>query len=49
LATVKPGDIVDLHVTNPRTIQALPAILKGLKARGYRMVTLSQLALAAKK
>ena len=48
LATVKPGDIVDLHVTNPRTIQALPAILKGLKARGYRMVTLSQLALASK-
>ena len=48
LATVKPGDIVDLHVTNPRTIQALPAILKGLKARGYRMVTLSELALASK-
>ncbi|MDR3686514.1 MAG: polysaccharide deacetylase family protein [Coriobacteriia bacterium] len=47
LETVKPGDVVDLHVTNPRTIQALPGMLAGLKARGYRMVTLSTLALAS--
>jgi peptidoglycan-N-acetylglucosamine deacetylase len=47
LDRVRPGDVVDLHVTNPRTIEALPGILDGLKARGYRMVTLSELALAA--
>lgn len=46
LRTVRPGDIVDLHVTNPRTIEALPGILAGLKAEGFRMVTLSQLVLA---
>jgi peptidoglycan/xylan/chitin deacetylase (PgdA/CDA1 family) len=44
LDSVKPGDIVDLHVTNPKTIEALPGILAGLKARGYRMITLSELA-----
>lgn len=46
LASVQPGDIVDLHVTNPITIKALPGILAGLKARGFRMVTLSELAVA---
>jgi peptidoglycan/xylan/chitin deacetylase (PgdA/CDA1 family) len=48
LDQVKPGDVVDLHVTNPRTLDALPAILDGLNARGYRMVTLSELALASR-
>jgi peptidoglycan/xylan/chitin deacetylase (PgdA/CDA1 family) len=45
---VRPGAVVDLHVTNPRTLQALPRILKSLNARGYKMVTISELALASK-
>jgi peptidoglycan/xylan/chitin deacetylase (PgdA/CDA1 family) len=46
LDKVRPGDVVDLHVTNPRTLDALPGILGGLKARGYTTVTLTQLALS---
>jgi peptidoglycan/xylan/chitin deacetylase (PgdA/CDA1 family) len=40
------GAIVVLHITKanaPRTADALPAIVDGLRARGYRMVTLSDL------
>lgn len=44
LDKVHPGAIVDMHVTNPELLKALPSILSGLKARGYRMVTLSGLA-----
>jgi peptidoglycan-N-acetylglucosamine deacetylase len=46
LARVKPGAIIELH-ENERTAVALPKILKGLKARGYRAVTLSELAAAS--
>jgi peptidoglycan/xylan/chitin deacetylase (PgdA/CDA1 family) len=42
------GGIVVLHVTDanaPRTANALPAIITGLRDRGYRLVTLSELLL----
>ena len=37
------GSIILLHQTSPETLAALPAILDGLKARGYRFVTVSQM------
>jgi peptidoglycan/xylan/chitin deacetylase (PgdA/CDA1 family) len=40
------GAVVVLHVTKdnaPRTADALPAVIDGLQARGYRLVTLSEL------
>ena len=46
LARVKPGSIVVMHIMyGPGQIQrdALPLILEGLKARGYRAVTVSEL------
>jgi peptidoglycan/xylan/chitin deacetylase (PgdA/CDA1 family) len=41
---VRPGDVILLHQTHPESIQALPSICRTLKARGYKMVTLSKLA-----
>jgi peptidoglycan/xylan/chitin deacetylase (PgdA/CDA1 family) len=38
-----PGDIVVLNDGNEVTAEALPAILEGLVARGYRFVTVSEL------
>jgi hypothetical protein len=47
LTDVEPGDVVVLHDggDNRRdiTIEALPAIVTGLQARGYRLVTVSEL------
>lgn len=46
LGRVRPGSIVVLHVSGghaPATGQALPAIIAGLKARGYTFVTVRQL------
>ena len=46
LAGAKPGAIVVMHdniETRGQTVKALPGILEGLLARGYRMVTISQL------
>ena len=40
------GAIVVLHITKanaPRTADALPAVIDGLQARGYQLVTLSTL------
>jgi peptidoglycan/xylan/chitin deacetylase (PgdA/CDA1 family) len=40
------GGIVVLHITEanaPRTADALPAIITGLRDRGYRLVRLSEL------
>lgn len=40
------GAIVVLHITKanaPRTADALPSVIDGLRARGYRLVTLSDL------
>lgn len=41
---VRPGDVVLLHVTHPESLKALPSICAELRRRGYKMVTLSELA-----
>jgi len=44
--SVKPGSIVLLHVmfkSRAASMNAVPEIIKGLKARGYRFVTISKL------
>ena len=46
LSQVRPGSIVALHVMQANraaTLRALPAIIDGLKARGYRFVTVNEL------
>jgi peptidoglycan/xylan/chitin deacetylase (PgdA/CDA1 family) len=46
LSALRPGAIVLLHDGGPRaheTRAALPAILRGLKRRGYRSVTVPAL------
>ncbi len=43
LATVAPGSIVSLHFDHPGTIDALPAILDGITARGLQPGTAAQL------
>jgi peptidoglycan/xylan/chitin deacetylase (PgdA/CDA1 family) len=46
LAQAHDGGIVVLHITKanaPRTADALPGVIDGLQARGYRLVTLSDL------
>jgi peptidoglycan/xylan/chitin deacetylase (PgdA/CDA1 family) len=46
LSHVRPGSIVVMHL-RPQTAAALPAILRGLKARGYKAVSLPELFHAA--
>jgi len=41
---VNSGDVILIHQTHPETVKALPAICRELKRRGYKMVTLSELA-----
>lgn len=43
LLLVRPGSVVLLHSGVPATVEALPAIIAELRAKGYRFVTLSQL------
>jgi peptidoglycan-N-acetylglucosamine deacetylase len=43
LGGARPGAIVLMHETAPHTVEALPGIVRALKARGYRMVTVSRL------
>jgi peptidoglycan/xylan/chitin deacetylase (PgdA/CDA1 family) len=46
LAQAHAGAIVVLHITKgnaPRTADALPGVIDGLRARGYHLVTLSEL------
>lgn len=43
LNTTKPGGIVLLHDVHPRTVQALPQIITGLKKRGFEFVTVPEL------
>lgn len=40
LYRTKGGNIIMLHADNPETAQALPEILKGLKAKGFKFVRL---------
>jgi peptidoglycan-N-acetylglucosamine deacetylase len=42
--SIKSGDVVLLHVTHPESMEALPRIAKTLDERGFKMVTLSELA-----
>jgi peptidoglycan-N-acetylglucosamine deacetylase len=41
LAHAHAGSIILLHETNPKTVEALPEIIAGLRARGLTPVTLS--------
>lgn len=46
LGTARPGSIVLLHVmfkSRESTMQAVPQIIRGLKERGYRFVTVSEM------
>jgi peptidoglycan/xylan/chitin deacetylase (PgdA/CDA1 family) len=43
LAGVGKGSIVSLHLGHSPTVQALPVILDGLRRRGLRAVTMTQL------
>jgi peptidoglycan/xylan/chitin deacetylase (PgdA/CDA1 family) len=46
VAQARPGSIVVLHITKanaPRTAEALPSIIRQLRARGYELVTLGDL------
>ncbi len=48
LADVQPGDIILLHETNLRTVDALAMIVSGIKGRGLKPVTVSELLAASK-
>jgi peptidoglycan/xylan/chitin deacetylase (PgdA/CDA1 family) len=46
LSGIRPGAIVVMHdniETQGQTVEALPGIIEGLKARGYQLVTITQL------
>ena len=40
---VKPGSIVLMHNDGKNTLAALPAIIEGLKNKGYSFVTIGEL------
>lgn len=39
----RPGSIILMHSSVPATVEALPAIAKGLRERGFRFVTLREM------
>ena len=43
LNSVKNGDVVLMHSGVPNTVEALPVIIEGLKARGFNFVRLEEL------
>lgn len=43
LAGVKPGSIVLMHNDGKNTLAALPAVIEGLKNKGYSLVTIGEL------
>ncbi|HET9170608.1 MAG TPA: polysaccharide deacetylase family protein [Actinospica sp.] len=43
LGGVRGGDVVSMHLGHPETVTALPTILAGLRSRGLRAVTASEL------
>jgi peptidoglycan/xylan/chitin deacetylase (PgdA/CDA1 family) len=43
LEDARPGIVVLMHSGIPATVEALPAIVTGLRRRGYRFVTLQEL------
>jgi peptidoglycan/xylan/chitin deacetylase (PgdA/CDA1 family) len=46
---VDPGDVILLHQTHPESVEALPRICAELKRRGYKMVTISELAATSRR
>jgi peptidoglycan/xylan/chitin deacetylase (PgdA/CDA1 family) len=42
LSNARPGSIILLHETNPRTVQSLPQILSGLRKRGLHVMSLGE-------
>lgn len=44
LGGLQPGAVILMHQTRPDTVKLLPELLKRIEARGYRVVTLSELA-----
>ena len=40
---IAPGDIVIMHSWQGKTIEAMPEIIKRLQAKGYKLVTVSEL------
>ncbi|HVC08066.1 MAG TPA: polysaccharide deacetylase family protein [Solirubrobacterales bacterium] len=45
LALTRPGSIILMHDggRHPQTVQALPGVIRGLRARGFRFATVTQL------
>ena len=43
LSRIRGGDVVSMHLGHPGTVSALPLILDGLRERGLRAVTASEL------
>jgi peptidoglycan/xylan/chitin deacetylase (PgdA/CDA1 family) len=43
LDQIAPGDIIGFHVGPDVTVQALPFIIDGLRAKGYEMLTIEQM------
>ncbi|GLX01670.1 polysaccharide deacetylase family protein [Microtetraspora sp. NBRC 16547] len=43
LRAVRPGSVVSMHLGHPGTVTALPRILDGLRTRGLRAVTVTDL------
>lgn len=43
VAGAGPGAIILMHDIHPTTVNAVPCIIKGISAAGYKMVTISQL------
>ncbi|MDR1731208.1 MAG: polysaccharide deacetylase family protein [Synergistaceae bacterium] len=43
LGDVRPGAVILMHSGVPETVRALPGIVKALRERGYRFVTLQEL------
>ena len=41
--SARPGSIILMHSGVPETVEALPAIAKGLRERGFRFVTLREM------
>jgi peptidoglycan/xylan/chitin deacetylase (PgdA/CDA1 family) len=43
LTKIRAGDVISMHLGHPETVVALPDILEGLRKRGLRAVTASEL------
>jgi peptidoglycan/xylan/chitin deacetylase (PgdA/CDA1 family) len=43
LGNVRPGAIVLLHENRGTTLNALPAMLRGIREQGYKMVSVPEL------